>query len=119
MLIETISKGGYAFSGGEIGTPYISCTDDKQKLGLQMILNRNIDTQRYELKFAVNFRETGGALGSEDMENLLSEVLWVGALLVALEMATYSPTEDEYNQFKDWLAQREEQSMQNIPRLGM
>jgi hypothetical protein len=118
-LIETVSNGGYEFSGCEIGTPYISCTYDSQKLGLQFVLNRNFETQRYELRFAANIREMGRALDAEDMKNLRDEIWRVNALIAALETETYAPNEDEYNRFKDWLVQREEQSMQNIPRLGM
>lgn len=118
-LIEEMSNGRQVFRTGSVGGPAI-CPADNANIGVAMRVDRNMQTQRYDISFAAYVRRAGSPMNAAELMALSREVGQTHALLLALEMQKFSPTEEEFRQFTESIRRRQEQEsiQSNGPIMG-
>jgi hypothetical protein len=119
-LIEEMSFDRQHFKSGGNGFPFI-CSTDAAYIGIEMRADANQQTQRYDITFGAYARRTGDLMDSNGLRTLSQEVGQAYALLLALEMQKFNPTEYEMREFAEIIRQRDEQesSQENSPDMRL
>ena len=105
-------KGGPS-TGGHV---YIRPESDAY-IGLQMQIAPESTPGRYAVTFTAFPRRMGLELGSSGLRRLMTGVIQSYALLTALEMQKYRPTQLELEQFRESIIEQQE-SEQLLPLLS-
>lgn len=84
---------------------YVRPRDDAY-IGLEMMIRGNYHKNCYEITFDANVRRMGTPMTAADMGKLATEVQQAQALLTALEMYQFRPTQKDMEQFYDHLMEQ-------------
>lgn len=107
-LIRSMSEGRLRMHSGSLGTPYIQPSDDSN-IGMDMVLQSDFENQRYSVTFEARIRRMGVPMGADGLRALQGEVHNAYALLMALEMQDFRPTQEDMMALREHLAQQQEQ----------
>lgn len=113
LLIEEMSMGRLKVCPSNV---YIRPESDAY-IGLQMQIAPESTPGRYAVTFTAFPRRMGLELGSSGLRRLMTEVNQSYALLTALEMQKYRPTQLELEQFRESIIEQQE-SEQLLPLLS-
>lgn len=84
---------------------YVRPRDDAY-IGLDMMIHGNFHLKCYEITFDANVRRMGIPMTAADLGKLATEVQQAQALLTALEMYKFQPTQKDMEQFYDHLMEQ-------------
>lgn len=104
-LIKDMTHGQQNLHTG-VGGCYIQ-TGDNVHFGLQMRVRPHIEQGCYKITFDAYSRTMGAAMSSGEVMRLIEEAGQIHALLTALEMQEFVPSEQEYRQFITGMASQE------------
>lgn len=76
---------------------------DDAYIGLNMMIHSNFHRKCYEVTFDANVRRMGTPMTAADLGKLATEVQQAEALLTALEMYKFQPTQKDMERFHDHL----------------
>ena len=76
---------------------------DDAYIGLNLMIRGNVQQKCYEITFDANVRRMGTPMTAKDVGKLATEVQQAQALLTALEMYSFRPTQTDMVQFYDHL----------------
>lgn len=79
---------------------------DDAYIGLNMMIRGNIHRNCYEITFDANVRRMGTPMTAADLGKLATEVQQAQALLTALEMYHFQPTQKDMERFHDHLLEQ-------------
>ena len=79
---------------------------DDAYIGLNMMIHSNFHRKCYEVTFDANVRRMGIPMTAADLGKLATEVQQAQALLTALEMYKFQPTQKDMEQFYDHLMEQ-------------
>lgn len=79
---------------------------DDAYIGLNMMIRGNYHQNCYEISFDANVRRMGTPMTATDLGKLATEVQQAQALLTALEMYRFQPTQKDMEQFHEYLLDR-------------
>ena len=77
-------------------------------IGMDMMIRRNVQQKCYEITFDANVRRMGTPMTATDLGKLAQEVQQAQALLTALEMYRFQPTQKDMEQFHEYLLDRQQ-----------
>ena len=86
-----------------IGNHIFVRPSDDAYIGLNMMIHGNFHLKCYEITFDANVRRMGTPMTATDLGKLAQEVQQAQALLTALEMYRFQPTQKDMEQFHDHL----------------
>ena len=89
-----------------IGNHIFVRPSDDAYIGLNMMIRGNVQQKCYEITFDANVRRMGIPMTATDLGKLTTEVQQAQALLTALEMYRFQPTQKDMEQFHDYLLDR-------------
>lgn len=89
-----------------IGNHIFVRSSDDAYIGLNMMIHSNFHLKCYEITFDANVRRMGTPMTAVDLGKLATEVLQTQALLAALEIYRFQPTQKDMDQFHDYLLDR-------------
>lgn len=81
---------------------YVRSRDDSY-IGMEMMIRGNYHKNCYEITFDANVRRMGTPMTAADLGKLATEVQQAQALLTALEMYKFQPTQKDMERFHDHL----------------
>ena len=84
---------------------YVKSKDDAY-IGMDMMIHSNFHLKCYEITFDAHVRRMGIPMTATDLGKLATEVQQAQALLTALEMYRFQPTQKDMEQFHDYLLDR-------------
>ena len=84
---------------------YVRPRDDAY-IGLEMMIRGNYHKNCYEITFDANVRRMGTPMSAADLGKLATEVQQAQALLTALEMYHFQPTQKDMERFRDHLLEK-------------
>lgn len=84
---------------------YVKSKDDAY-IGMDMMIRGNVQQKCYEITFDANVRRMGTPMTATDLGKLATEVQQAQALLTALEMYRFQPTQKDMEQFHEYLLDR-------------
>ncbi len=84
---------------------YVKAKDDAY-IGLNLMTRGNVQQKCYEITFDASVRRMGTPMTAKDLGKLATEVQQAQALLTALEMYTFRPTQTDMVQFHDHLLEQ-------------
>lgn len=116
LLIEEMSMGRLKVCPSAVGHVYIRPEEDAY-VGLQMRIASDTALKRYAVTFSAFPRRMGMELDAAGLRALMTETGQSYALLTALEMREYHPTQADLEAFRAFAAQRQE-TEQAGPVLG-
>ena len=111
-LMEEMTEGRQTLVTGA-GGGYIRTADDAN-FGLQMRVRPDFEQGRYQITFDAYSRRMGTDMDSAALQKLMAEAGQLHALMTALELQTFRPTAQEYQQF---LAGIEPQEQETAPMM--
>ena len=79
---------------------------DDAYIGLNMMIHSNFHRKCYEVTFDANVRRMGTPMTAADLGKLATEVQQAEALLTALEMYKFQPTQKDMERFHDHLLEQ-------------
>lgn len=79
---------------------------DDAYIGLNMMIHSNFHRKCYEVTFNANVRRMGTPMTAADLGKLATEVQQAEALLTALEMYKFQPTQKDMERFHDHLLEQ-------------
>ena len=80
---------------------------DDAYIGVNMMIHSNFHRKCYEVTFDANVRRMGTPMTAADLGKLATEVQQAQALLTALEMYKFQPTQKDMEQFYDYLLEQQ------------
>lgn len=89
-----------------IGNHIFVRPSDDAYIGLNMMIHGNFHLKCYEITFDANVRRMGTPMTATDLGKLAQEVQQAQALLTALEMYRFQPTQKDMEQFHDHLLEQ-------------
>lgn len=89
-----------------IGNHIFVRPSDDAYIGLNMMIHGNFHLKCYEITFDANVRRMGTPMTATDLGKLATEVQQAQALLTALEMYRFQPTQKDMEQFHDHLLEQ-------------
>ena len=89
-----------------IGNHIFVRSSDDAYIGLNMMIHGNFHLKCYEITFDANVRRMGIPMTATDLGKLATEVQQAQALLTALEMYRFQPTQKDMEQFHDHLLEQ-------------
>ena len=89
-----------------IGNHIFVRPSDDAYIGLNMMIHGNFHLKCYEISFDANVRRMGTPMTATDLGKLATEVQQAQALLTALEMYRFQPTQKDMEQFHDHLLEQ-------------
>ena len=89
-----------------IGNHIFVRPSDDAYIGLNMMIHSNFHLKCYEITFDANVRRMGTPMTAADLGKLATEVQQAQALLTALEMYRFQPTQKDMEQFHDHLLEQ-------------
>lgn len=89
-----------------IGNHIFVRPSDDAYIGLNMMIRGNVQQKCYEITFDANVRRMGTPMTATDLGKLATEVQQAQALLTALEMYRFQPTQKDMEQFHEYLLDR-------------
>lgn len=89
-----------------IGNHIFVRPSDDAYIGLNMMIHGNFHLKCYEITFDANVRRMGTPMTATDLGKLSTEVQQAQALLTALEMYRFQPTQKDMEQFHDHLLEQ-------------
>ena len=89
-----------------IGNHIFVRPSDDAYIGLNMMIHGNFHLKCYEITFDANVRRMGIPMTATDLGKLATEVQQAQALLTALEMYRFQPTQKDMEQFHDHLLEQ-------------
>ena len=118
-MIAELSDGRLRMCAGAIGTPHIQPTDDSN-IGMDMVIRSDFENQRYTVTFEARIRRMGATMNSDSLRTLQGEVHSAYALLMALEMREFHPSQEDLLALRDHLLRQQEQivPLQSGPVMG-
>ena len=84
---------------------YVKSKDDAY-IGMDMMIRGNVQQKCYEITFDANVRRMGTPMTATDLGKLATEVQQAEALLTALEMYKFQPTQKDMERFHDHLLEQ-------------
>ena len=91
-----------------IGNHIFVRPSDDAYIGLNMMIHSNFHLKCYEITFDANVRRMGIPMTATDLGKLATEVQQAQALLTALEMYRFQPTQKDMEQFHEYLLDRQQ-----------
>ena len=79
---------------------------DDAYIGVNMMIHSNFHRKCYEVTFDANVRRMGTPMSAADLGKLATEVQQAQALLTALEMYQFQPTQKDMERFHDHLMEQ-------------
>ena len=89
-----------------IGNHIFVRSSNNAYIGLNMMIHGNFHLKCYEITFDANVRRMGTPMTATDLGKLEQEVQQAQALLTALEMYRFQPTQKDMEQFHDHLLEQ-------------
>ena len=89
-----------------IGNHIFVRPSDDAYIGLNMMIRGNYHQNCYEISFDANVRRMGTPMTAADLGKLATEVQQAQALLTALEMYRFQPTQKDMERFHDHLLEQ-------------
>ena len=89
-----------------IGNHIFVRSSDDAYIGLNMMSHSNFHRKCYEVTFDANVRRMGTPMTAADLGKLATEVQQAEALLTALEMYKFQPTQKDMERFHDHLLEQ-------------
>ena len=89
-----------------IGNHIFVRSSDDAYIGLNRMLHSNFHRKCYEVTFDANVRRMGTPMTAADLGKLATEVQQAEALLTALEMYKFQPTQKDMERFHDHLLEQ-------------
>ena len=89
-----------------IGNHIFVRSSDDAYIGLNMMIHSNFHRKCYEVTFDANVRRMGTPMTAADLGKLATEVQQAEALLTALEMYKFQPTQKDMERFHDHLLEQ-------------
>ena len=89
-----------------IGNHIFVRSSDDAYIGLNMMIHSNFHRKCYEVTFDANVRRMGTPMAAADLGKLATEVQQAEALLTALEMYKFQPTQKDMERFHDHLLEQ-------------
>ena len=89
-----------------IGNHIFVRPSDDAYIGLNMMIHSNFHRKCYEVTFDANVRRMGTPMTAADLGKLATEVQQAEALLTALEMYKFQPTQKDMERFHDHLLEQ-------------
>lgn len=83
---------------------------DDAYIGLNMMIHSNFQRNCYEITFDANVRRMGSPMTAADLGKLATEVQQAEALLTALELYKFQPTQKDMERFHDHLLEQRHHS---------
>lgn len=116
LLIEEMSMGRLKVCPSVVGHVYIRPEQDAY-IGLQMQIVPDPSLGRYAVTFTAFPRKMGTELDAASLRKLMTEVNQSYALMTALEMQRYRPTQEDLEVFRESMIEQQE-SEQPLPFLS-
>ena len=91
-----------------IGNHIFVRPSDDAYIGLNMMIHSNFHLKCYEITFDANVRRMGTPMTANDLGKLAQEVQQAQTLLTALEMYRFQPTQNDMEQFHEYLLDRQQ-----------
>ena len=88
---------------------------DDAYIGLNLMIRGNVQQKCYEVTFDASVRRMGMPMTAKDLGKLADEVQQAQALLTALEMYTFRPTQTDMVQFHDHLLEQRQSPSEPEP----
>ena len=88
---------------------------DDAYIGLNLMIRGNVQQKCYEITFDASVRRMGTPMTATDLGKLATEVQQAQALLTALEMYTFRPTQSDMVQFHDHLLEQHQSPSEPEP----
>lgn len=107
LLIEEMSMGRLKVCPSVVGHVSIRPEQDAY-IGLQMRITADRTLRRYAVTFTAFPRRMGTELDSASLRKLMTEVNQSYALLTALEMQKYRPTQEDLEMFQESVINQQE-----------
>lgn len=109
-LIQDMTEGRLCICTSSIGNSVYIHPEDEAYIGLDMIIKSNFEKACFDITFAGNIRRMGSTMSSKDLWHLHREVQQAQALLTALELTKFQPTQKDIALFREYLLQKQEQA---------
>ena len=106
-LIRDMTEGRLQIATSIGNHIYVKSKDDAY-IGMDMMIRRNVQQKCYEITFDANVRRMGTPMTATDLGKLAQEVQQAQALLTALEMYRFQPTQKDMEQFHEYLLDRQQ-----------
>ena len=117
-LIHELSGGKLSLRPSVVGQVYVAASDDAY-IGMDLIETHDMENQRFDLSFYAYVRRMGSHLDSGGLREIQSEVHNAYALLTALELQDFHPTQEDMQDLREHLLRQEEQTQQQTgPVMG-
>ena len=104
-LIRDMTDGRLQIASS-IGNHIFVRPSDDAYIGLNMMIHSNFHRKCYEVTFDANVRRMGTPMTAADLGKLATEVQQAEALLTALEMYKFQPTQKDMERFHDHLLEQ-------------
>ena len=88
---------------------------DDAYIGLNLMIRGNVQQKCYEITFDASVRRMGTPMTAADLGKLATEVQQAQALLTALEMYTFRPTQTDMVQFHNHLLEQRQSLSEPVP----
>ena len=88
---------------------------DDAYIGLNLMIRGNVQQKCYEITFDASVRRMGTPMTAKDLGKLATEVQQAQALLTALEMYTFRPTQTDMVQFHNLLLEQRQSPSEPEP----
>lgn len=88
---------------------------DDAYIGLNLMIRGNVQQKCYEITFDASVRRMGMPMTAKNLGKLADEVQQAQALLTALEMYTFRPTQTDMVQFHDHLLEQRQSPSEPEP----
>ena len=103
-LIQDISHGKLELCPTDYGYAYIRADDDAY-LAMDMVMRNDISEGYVDVQFQAHVRRMGSSMSAQDLTLLQQEVDRVHALVTALGIPNFHPTQADLMAFHDYLVQ--------------
>lgn len=119
LLMKAMTHGRLELRPGVLGVCYVHPLDSAN-IGINMAVRPNIAMERYDVTFHAQIRRMGDTLDSAGLRELMLEVQEAYALLAALDMSDYHPSQEDMQAFRDFIDRQQEPkpTQQTGPGLG-
>ena len=104
-LIHEMSEGRLQLATSKGNHIYVRPNDDAY-IGMDMMTRGNVQQMCYTVTFDAHVRRMGTPMTAVDLGKLATEVLQTQALLAALEIYRFQPTQKDMDQFHYYLLDR-------------
>lgn len=116
-LIHSMSEGRLELRPSVVGHVYVHPEDDAY-IGMELVEKYDAADQRLEISFQAFVRRMATYMDADGLRALQGEVHNAYALLMALEMQDFRPTQEDMMSLREHLTQRQEQEQTAPQQIG-